>query len=162
MQTERDGWIPPPIPADPPGDSLSWFLVFISQPSISSFLSHRLTHTHICPVSPPPPPPPSHCLWRTRSIAVHVGKPLCRYYHCFFLHPPGSESCQLWPLLKGWEREREGEKETGGWKEGVKEGGVDVEMEVPTEGRGSDGMLVSLCPSKRSNSSGEGRWWRGK
>lgn len=24
-------------------------------------------------------------------------------------------------------------------------------MEVPTEGRGSDGMLVSLCPTKRIN-----------
>lgn len=32
-----------------------------------------------------------------------------------------------------------------------------VKMEVPTEGRGSDGMLVSLSPSKRSNSSNEGR-----
>lgn len=31
------------------------------------------------------------------------------------------------------------------------------EMQVPMEGRGSDGMLVSLCPSKRSNSSSEGR-----
>lgn len=43
-------------------------------------------------------------------------------------------------------------------KETVKEGGGgDVEMEVPTEGRGSDGMLVSLCPSKRNSSSSDGR-----
>lgn len=28
-------------------------------------------------------------------------------------------------------------------------------MEVPTEGRGSDGMLVSLCLSKRINNSRE-------
>lgn len=42
-------------------------------------------------------------------------------------------------------------------KEIVKEGGRDVKMKVPTEDRGSDGMLVSLCPSKCSNSGSEGR-----
>lgn len=40
---------------------------------------------------------------------------------------------------------------------GMKGGRGNVEMEVPTEGKRSDGMLVPLCPSKRSNSSSEGR-----
>lgn len=39
-------------------------------------------------------------------------------------------------------------------KETSEGGRGDVEMEVPTEGRGSNGMLVS---SKRCNSSGKGR-----
>ncbi len=42
-------------------------------------------------------------------------------------------------------------------KETVKEGRGGIEMEVPTEGRGSDGMLVFLCPSKRGSSSSDGR-----
>lgn len=41
-------------------------------------------------------------------------------------------------------------------KETIKEGWA-VEMEVPKEGTGSDGMFVSLCPSKCSNSGDE---WR--
>lgn len=43
----------------------------------------------------------------------------------------------------------------GGWIKCEQARG-DVEMGVPAEGGGSDGMLVSLCPSKCGNS-GEGR-----
>lgn len=55
--------------------------------------------------------------------------------------------------------ERPGETEVERDVTKKKEG--DAEIEVPQEGTGSDGMLVSLCLSKSSNGSGErGRRWR--
>lgn len=136
------------------------FPAFIPQPSVSSsFFFYR--HTHLFSLPPPPPPP---FLWRTRSIAAHVGKLLCRHSHCFSSPPWFRELSTVTAVermsARDWERDSGGEG--GGMKETSEGGRGDVEMEVPTEGRGSNGMLVSLCPSKRCNSSGKGRWWREK
>lgn len=54
---------------------------------------------------------------------------------------------------EGTERPGETEVERDVTKKKKKEG--DAELEVSQEGTGSDGMLVSLCLSKSSDSSGE-------
>lgn len=152
MQTERGrkrGMI------SPQEIFLSSFLVFISQPSISPFLFHR----HTC----------SHCLPSSSSSLSLKNKKYCctcreaapSVFSLFFFTPLVQRAVDCDRCWKDVSEKERGRDWDWGMKGGRREG-VDVEMEVPKEGRGSDGMLVSLCPSKRSNNSSEGRWWRGK
>lgn len=111
---EREVWYPPRRFFSP--RSLFLFL----NPPFLPFLFHRRTHTcsHCLPPFTPSSFSSSFSLKnKTYCCTCREAARLVFSLFCFF-HPPGSESCQLWPLLKGCQRERERERtiDTGGWK----------------------------------------------
>lgn len=118
--------------------------LFLNPPFLHSF--HCRTQTHLFTLHPPPP----FFLWRTRSIAVHVGKLLGRYSHCFFFFftPWFRELSTLTTVERMSARKKEEKRDWGGGRKRCKGGREMLRLRSLLR---AEGVMVCLFLCARAN-----------